>query len=68
MKNSIIIATAIITMFLAGCASNDKVKEDVKEVKEDLKELKEDVKKLTKDASEAEVQREDAMEGGEIDQ
>jgi uncharacterized coiled-coil DUF342 family protein len=56
-----------IGMVLWSCATNDKVHEDIKQIKEDLKELKKDIKALSKDAAKAELDREDAMEGGEFD-
>lgn len=60
-----VFAIAILSLFFAGCASNDKVKEDIKEVKEDVKQLEADVDTLAKDAAKAEVEKEDAMEGSQ---
>lgn len=63
-------------LLLTSCVGGDaKVKEDLEAVKADLAKLKEDYaklredqKRLLKDAASAEVKKEDALEGGAIDQ
>ncbi len=67
-----IIVVTLASLFFFAC-SDPKVQEDVKIIKEDLAKTKEDLaklredhNKLLKDAGKAELAKEDAMEGSEI--